>query len=324
MWPALFGGVVLIVTGGTCGYVLIEGWPWFDALYMTVITVATVGYGETRPLSEAGRWFTLGLIFVGVGWLGYALAEFTSFLAAGGWRVFAIQRRNQAMLSSLTGHTIVCGAGRLGSALIEELHRQKVAVVVVDRDDSVVERFLDRGFAAVHGDAGDDEVLLAAGVTRAHALVAALDDDANNVFTVLTARGLCRAHNPGLTIHGRADDPDSMRKLVRAGANHAFCPAHDVGHRVAHQILHPTISELVGLHVRGATVELGIEELSGSRLGTVGQTLAEAGLLGRSDLVVLAVKRGDGTLQFPPEPSHRLEAGDRIVVVGRPEALDRI
>ncbi len=322
--PALVGGVAAILAVGTFGYVLIEGWSWMDAFYMTVITVATVGFGETNPLSPTGRWFTVGLIFAGVGWLGYSFAEVTAFLAAGGWQAFASHRRNQKMLATITGHTIVCGAGRLGSALIDELQRQKVSVAVVDRDEAVVEHFLRRGLAAVHGDAGDDHVLLQAGVVRAHALVAALDDDANNVFTVLTARGLCRSSNPGLVIHGRADDPDSMRKLVRAGANHAFCPAHDVGHRVAHQIVHPTITELVGLHSRGATVELGIEELSGGRLGTVGVSLSEAGLLDRSDLVVLAVKRSDGTLVFPPDPKHVLGAGDRIVVVGRPESLDRL
>lgn len=315
----LVGGILV---GGTTGYALIEGWGFSDSLFMTVITLATIGYGEVHPLSALGRAFTIFIIFVGVGTLGYAFAEVTAFLTGGGVRAYRRRDRLERVMRELSGHTIVCGCGRLGTALVEELHAEKQPFVVIDRDHKVVERLgLVGDVAFLVGDANDDALLHAAGIDRANALVAALNDDASNVFLTLTARVLTKETNPQLIIHGKAEDPATLVKLERAGANHVFSPGRVVGHRIAHQILRPAITELIGLSTRKGDLELGIEELQAQNLGAVGKTLRQSGLWGRPELMVLAVKTKDGEVVFPPRPDEPLQHGDRVVLLGRPDQL---
>lgn len=314
--------VMAILIAGSAGYALIEGWPLLDSLFMTVITLATIGYGEIHPLSTAGRLFTIAIIFLGVGTLGYAFAEVTAFLAGGGLRAYRRRERLERMMQQLQGHTIVCGCGRLGTALVEELHAEHMPFVVIDRDARVVERLGLRGdIAFIQGDANEDAVLHAAGVDRASTLVAALNDDSSNVFLTLTARVLTKETNPALVIHGKAEDPATLVKLERAGANHVFSPGRVVGHRIAHQILRPAITELIGLSTRKGDLELGIEELQAQNVGAVGKTLRESGLWGRPELMVLAVKTRDGGVVFPPKPDEPLQHGDRVVLLGRPDQL---
>jgi voltage-gated potassium channel len=314
--------VLGILVIGTGGYTLLEGWSLLDSLFMTVITLATIGYGEVHPLTSAGRVFTVLIIFIGVGTLGYALAEVTAFLAGGGVRAYRRRERMERMMENLRGHTMVCGCGRLGTALVEELHAQQLPFIVIDRDPRVVERLGLRGdIAFLQGDANDDQVLKAAGIDRANTLVAALNDDASNVFLTLSARVLTRETNPSLTIHGKAEDPASQVKLERAGANHVFIPGRVVGHRIAHQILRPAITELIGLSTRKGDFELGIEELLAQNLNAVGRSLRESGLWGRPELMVLAVKSRNGDVVFPPRPDELLQEGDRVVLLGRPDQL---
>ncbi len=316
---SLVGGILVV---GTIGYGGIEGWSFGDSLFMTVITLATIGYGEVHPLSDLGRAFTIFIIFVGVGTLGYAFAEVTAFLTSGGLRAYRRRDRLERIMRELKGHTIVCGCGRLGTALVEELHAEGQPFVVIDRDPKVLERLgLFGDIAFLQGDANDDAMLHAAGVDRAHALVAALNDDASNVFLTLTARVLTKETNPQLIIHGKAEDPASLVKLERAGANHVFSPGRVVGHRIAHQILRPAITELIGLSTRKGDLELGIEELQAQNIGAVGKTLRQSGLWGRPELMVLAVKTRDGGVVFPPKPDEPLQHGDRVVLLGRPDQL---
>lgn len=317
---ALLVGAILI--SGTVGYEIIEGWSLSDSLYMTVITLATIGYGEIHPLTTLGRAFTIVLIFIGVGTLGYAFAEVTAFMTGGGLRAYRRRERLERTMRDLHGHTIVCGCGRLGTALVEELHSQGMPFVVIDRDPKVIDRLgLHGDVPFLQGDANDDALLHAAGIDRANALVAALNDDASNVFLTLTARVLTRESNPRLIIHGKAEDPATLVKLERAGANHTFSPGRVVGHRIAHQILRPAITELVGLSTRKGEFELGIEELLAEKIGAVGKTLRESNFWGRPELMVLAIKTRDGSVVFPPKPDQPLQQGDRIVLLGRPEKL---
>lgn len=311
--------MLLLLGGGAIGYHLIEGWPLFDALYMTVITLSTIGYGETHPLSDGGRLFTVAMILMGVGNLAYVIGASTEFFAAGGLEAYRRRARMERTLATLENHTIICGYGRLGSAVAAELELHHAPFVVVERSEEVAEKLAQDGnFTFVHGDAGDDEVLLRAGIERAQALVAALNDDATNVFLTLTARVL----NPRVVIYGKADDPTSLVKLARAGANHQFSPALVAGNRVAHQILRPAVNDLVGILTGRGRQELSIEEVIASRLGIApGALLSTTPLWGKPDLMVLAIKTADGTIVFPPRPDYVLGPDDRVVVMGKPDQL---
>lgn len=317
-------GVVLalLLGGGSLGYHVIEGWGLFDALYMTITTLATVGYGEIHPLTDAGRLFTMLLILAGVGNIAYAFAGTTRFFAAGGMAAYRRRARMERNLERLSGHTIICGCGRLGSAILSELRSHGAPVAVVERDDEVAARLeQDDALVLVRGDAAEDDVLVQAGIHRAHALVAALNDDASNVFLTLSARVL----NPRLVIYGKADDPTTLTKLERAGANHTFSPSGVAGHRIANQILRPAITELVGIATGKNTLELGIEEVLASRLKVApGTPLARTALWGKPELLVLAIKTHEGAVVFPPRPEHPLHHGDRIVVMGSPARLSEV
>ena len=314
--------LALVLGGGALGYHIIEGWSLFDALYMTITTLATVGYGEVHPLSQGGRVFTMFLILVGVGNIAYAFAGTTHFFAAGGVAAYRRRAKMERNAGRLHGHTIICGCGRLGSAILHELRAQRSPVAVVERDDELALRLeQDTDVAVVRGDAAEDEVLVQAGIHRAHALVAALNDDASNVFLTLTARVL----NPRLIIYGKAEDPASLTKLERAGANHTFSPSRVAGHRIANQIIRPAITELVGIATGKSTLELAIEEVVAARLRVApGTRLAKTALWGKPDVLVLAIKTHEGAVVFPPRPDHVLHAEDRIVVMGSPVRLAEV
>ncbi len=323
---ALQGAVLLVSIHlfGIVGYHSIEGWSWFDAFYMTVITIATVGFGETHALSTEGRTLTVALIFSGVGVLGFMFAEGTDFMARGGLQAYRRRDRMARMLSQLNNHTIVAGYGRLGTALVEELLAQGTPFVVLDRDPHIVEKLqANPRVAVIRGDANEDAILRQAGVDRAHTLVCALNDDASNVFLTLTARVLTRDVNPRLVIHAKVEDLSSLTKLERAGANFTFCPSRVLGHRIAHQILRPATTELVGLSTRRGDVELAMEETLVEKMGPA-KTLRDTPLWGKTDLLILAVKTEDGDLVFPPKGDMKVGPGDRVVVLGKTGVLDEV
>ncbi len=305
----------LLLLIGTIGYHLLEGWPLFDAFYMTVITLSTVGYGEVRPLSVSGRVLSILLILGGVGTLGYALGATTEFFAHGGWDSSRRRRRMKHLLATIENHTIVCGYGRLGRAVVEVLRQNGHRVVVVDRDTSVLEKLeLDEGLLHFSGNAQDDDVLIAAGVRRARALVAAVDSDAANVFLTLSAREL----NPDIVLYGKADDPKSLQKLERAGANHVFSPSAVAGHRVGWQIVQPDVTDLLDIATRRGEYELTIEELRiGEMLRPGGTTLRDTKFWGAPAMMIVAVKHGDGSVEFPPRAEMTVTSEDRLVVLGK-------
>ena len=310
-----------LLSGGILGYRFIEGWPLLDATYMTVTTLATVGFGEVHPLSDAGRAFTMLLILVGVGNIAYALGTATEFFAAGGLGAYRRRSRMERKLESMRDHTIVCGHGRVGSAVATALREAGAPFCVVEQDHHVLSRLAHDEIAFVAGDAGDDETLKRAGIAHARALVAALNDDASNVFLTLTARVL----NPAVVIYGKADDPTSLTKLERAGANHRFSPAQVAGHRVANQILRPTLTDIVGLSTKRGEYELAIEEFQALTMpGIVGLPLSATPLWGNPEAMVLAIKTMDGGVLFPPRADHCLRDADRIVIMGKADALARL
>src|SRR5512134_3408388 len=214
--PGLALGLVgLVLVGGTTGYILIEGWAPWDAFYMTVITVTTVGYREIHPLSRAGEAFTAVLLIGGVGTALYAFTLFAALVVEGGLHANLEQRRLRRMIDTLQHHFIVCGYGRIGSVIADAFQREGVPFVVVDKDPDRVSEVIRKGMLAVEADASREEVLSRLGIGRARGLIAAVGTDAENVYAVLTARVMA----PNLFIIGRAETEDARRKLIRAGAN---------------------------------------------------------------------------------------------------------
>ena len=312
---AVFG---LILLGGTVGYMLIEGWSAWDGLYMTVTTVATVGFREVHPLSRSGEAFTLLLIVSGVGSAFYTATLLANLIVAGGWQRRLDQRRQNRMLAELRDHFIVCGYGRIGSLIVDELHRQGVPVVVVERDPERVARIMEKGWAAVAADASHEDVLVRVGIHRARGLIAAVGTDAENVYAVLTARGV----RPDLFIIARVESDDAEHKLRRAGADRVISPYHIGASHMAQTALRPAVVDFVQLATSSGHLDLSMEQVRiQERSGLVGQTIVDAGIRQKFGVIIVAIRRADGTMDFNPSPDAMIQAGDEMVVLGRPESV---
>ncbi len=309
-----------VVAFGTCGYHLVEGASLWDSFYMTVITLTTVGYREVFPLSRAGEAFTVVLLAVGIGLLLTAATELARGIVEGELRsVFGVNRRSR-MLERLQNHEVVCGWGRMGQAVVEELVRARRQVVAVERHPDRLRELEAQGLLHVAGDATEERVLRAAGVERARGLVACLDDDAHNVYTVLTARSL----NPGLFIVARATEDGAEERLRRAGADRVMNPYRLGGLRLAHMLAKPGVVDFLDFSLRPASGEqLLLEQLAVTESSPLaGKSLAELDLRRRHRLAVVSLQRG-ATLIPNPDPTLRLEVGDLLVVLGSRQDLDR-
>jgi voltage-gated potassium channel len=313
------GLLVLVFAGGTIGYRLIEGAGWWDAFYMTVITLTTVGYREVFPLSRAGEVFTALLLFAGLGLILLVAMEIGRTVLEGELRQVLGQARRSRMIGSLSGHEIVCGWGRMGKAVVEELRRAHRAVVVIEEQQEKVQRLRGLGVPVVAGDATTEVTLRTAGIERARGLVACLNDDAHNVYTVLTARSL----NPDLFIVARAGEEGADARMLRAGANRVVSPYRHGGVRLAHVLMKPTVVDFLDVSLRpGSDVSLELQQLVlPSAAPLVGKTLAEADLRRRWKVGVVAVQR-DATIFPNPEADFAFRGGDVLVILGTRSALD--
>ena len=309
-------GAVLV--GGTLGYVVIERWSVWDALYMTVTTVTTVGFREVRPLSFAGQAFTLLLVLGGVGTALYAFSTVTNIIVEGGWDRFLQQRRLNKMIENLADHFIVCGYGRIGGMIAEHFHREHVPFVVIETDGERVQSAQARGFAAVKADASDEETLKGVGIHRARGLIAAVGTDAENVYAILTARVL----RPDLFIVGRAESEDSVRKLSRAGADRVISPYRIGAAQMAQTALRPAVVEFVELATGSDNLELSIEQVAiGKGSSLADRSLVEANLRQRFGVIVVSIQRVEGKMEFNPPPDAVMRAGDQLVVLGPSPSL---
>ena len=305
---------------GTVGYILVEGMSFLEALYMTVITLSTVGYLEVRPLSDAGHWYTIGLIVIGIGTAFYALFAVAEFAIEGRLREILGRRAMKRAIDALGDHVIVCGFGRLGRVVAEKLHEVDTPFVVVDRDLAVETRCDELGYPFICGSSLDDEVLAAAGIGRARALVAATGSDSDNVFIALSAREA----NPRIRIHARAESSAGTRRLRLAGASQVISPHHLGGQRIANAIVRPAVVEFLELASPGGGAEIDLEEIALSAQSGV-TSLPLRDLPSRGIRVsVVAIKRGDEPILLQPGPDEVLEAGDRVIVVGDRESLRRL
>jgi voltage-gated potassium channel len=313
-------GLLALTLGGALGYMAIEDMRFLDALYMTVITLSTVGYREVKPLSDAGLWYTMALLALGVGMVFYTLVQAAAFLLEG--RLVALWGRRSTMraIDALRDHVVICGFGRLGRAVAEQLAASAAAFVVIDPDPAAQAECEARGWLCVAGSALDDETLAAAGTTRARALVAAIGSDADNVFIALSAR----EHNPALLIHARAETAEGIRRLRQAGASQVISPHQLGGARIANAIVRPGVVEFLELSDVGTAREIDLEEVRlGDRSNVCGvrlRDLAERGVR----VSVVAIKRGEEALRLQPGPDEELRAGDRVVALGDRENLARL
>jgi voltage-gated potassium channel len=313
------GLLALVFAGGTIGYRLIENAGWWDSFYMTVITLTTVGYREVFPLSRTGEVFTVLLLFAGLGLILLVAMEIGRMVLEGELREVFGQFRRSRMIESLSGHEIVCGFGRMGHAVVEELRRAGRSVVVIESKPEKVQRLRAMEVPVVPGDATSEAALRAAGIERARGLVACLNDDAHNVYTVLTARSL----NPGLFIVARAGEEGAEARIERAGANRVVSPYRHGGVRLAHVLMKPTVVDFLDLSL-GRTGDLGLELeqlVLPKTASLVGRTLAEADLRRRWKVGVVAVQRGEAI--FPnPEADFAFSGGDVLVILGTRAALN--
>lgn len=310
-----------VITGGTLGYIVIEGWNAWDAFYMTVTTVATVGYREVNPLSRAGQVFTVFLVFGGVGTALYTFSSITGLIVEGGWRQHLGQRRYARMIEQLTDHFIVCGYGRIGSIIAEEFRSQKVPFVIVDNQPDRVQLAIERGFPTIEADASREEALKQAGIERARGLVAAVGTDAENVYAILTARVL--RHD--LFVVGRAESEDSVVILQRAGADRVISPYRIGAMQMAQTALRPAVVDFVEFATSSGNVELVMEQVKihpGSSLA--GGSLVNSNLRQRFKVVVVGIKRSDGAMEFNPAPESIMQAGDDLVVLGSGSSLKEL
>lgn len=310
--------LAIVIAGGTLGYIFIEGWNAWDAFYMTVTTVATVGFREVHELDRAGQVFTIVLIIAGVGTAFYTFTLVATVVVEGGLGKRLQARRRTRMLDNIHDHFIVCGYGRIGSTIASEFRRQHVPFVVIDTDAERVHAIIEAGDLAVEADASREEVLQRVGLARARGLIAAVRTDADNVYTVLSARVL----RPDLFIIARAESDDAARKIMRAGANKVVSPYRIGAVQMAQIALRPAVVDFVELATSSENLELAIEEIAiPARSALAGQSVLDANLRQRFGVIVVGIQRQDRRMEFNPSPETAIRAGDKLVVLGRPDSL---
>jgi voltage-gated potassium channel len=313
--------ILATVLFGTVGYRAIEGWSWFDGLYMTVITLATIGYGETHPLTPAGRAFTIVLVVVGVTVFGFLISILTKAVVETEIASVLGRRRLYKDISQLKDHYILCGAGRVGARVIDELKRKGVDYVVIERDEMVAEKLLTKGHLVLIGDATDETVLEGARVRAAKTLITAASTDAENVYITLTARGM----NPTLYIVTRANDQAAERQLLRAGANKVISPVLIGSHRMAQAALTPAVADFLELTTMTESLDLYFEQVpiaKGSMLD--GKQIKDSRIRSEHNAMVVAITPLQGEMIFNPDGEQTLRAGDLLIAIGTRAGLQKL
>lgn len=316
---ALLPPVLLVL--GTIGYSTLEHWTFMDALYMSVITLTTVGFSEVHPLDTTGRVFTMILSLGGIFTLFYAGTELVRTWASGELRQLLGRQRGEKAMNKLKDHIIVCGYGRMGRLVCQELSRVQLPYVVIDSEETRLADFSLPSGVPLHGDATLDDTLKRAGIERARAVVVVLPSDADNLFITMSARLL----DEKVTIVARAEEEASVAKLVRAGATRVISPFLVGGAQVAQAILQPAVLDFIDVATRGEHLELQLEEVlltSSSRLA--GKTMQASGLRSELNVIVVAVKRAGETMLFNPPEDTVLAAGDTLVMLGARRQLDKV
>ena len=309
-----------VVALGTLGFRLIEGWSLLDSLYFTVTTIATVGYGDLHPTGRAGHAFAILFILVGVGTVGFVLSSVLAEIIQSELVAGYGQRRRLREVHKLRNHFIICGAGRVGGRVIRELQRAGVPFVIIERDADGVGEWLDAGVPLLVRDATLEETLHEAGVEHAHALAACLPSDADNVYVVLTARGL----NANLHIVARANEEQAEAKLIRAGANRVIAPQIIGSQRMFQALTKPAVEDFMTT-ITAENLDLNFEEVEIAPSSPyVGRRLRFTNIRAELDVVIVAVRRRSGEMIFNPSGDAFIETGDLLIAIGRSDALAQL
>jgi len=312
--------IAAVLSGGTVGFMLIEHYPVFDAFYMTLTTVTTVGYAEIRGLSHAGRVFNSFLILFGVTTIFLAFGAMTQTAIELELNQFFGKRRVRSMIDKLEGHIILCGFGRVGRGAAEELRKAGASFVVIDNNDERVERAMKAGMLAVLADASRDETLRDVGIARAKGLIATLASDADNLFVILSAKTL----NPNLQLSARIAEEASEQKMRRAGADFVFAPYDSTGHRMAQALLKPHVLQFLDFTTQKG-VEVGIEQVRvTAQSAFAGRTLAEIYHGREAGVVILALRKVSGEMLANPALDVRMDAGDHLIAMGEAANLHKL
>ncbi|MCI5223984.1 MAG: potassium channel protein [Candidatus Electrothrix sp. AR4] len=296
------------------GYIFFEGTSFLDGLYLTIITISTVGYGDIAPVNPLGRLFTVLLIFSGVGYVMYMFTQITEAMVEGGLQRFVERRKMHKKMSRLHEHYIVCGFGRIGQEICSILQENNRPFVVIENDDEVIREIDQLGYIELKGDASDDDILLEAGIKEARGLVAVVSTDADNLYITLTARGM----NRDLFILTRSSGtPGVAKKLERAGATKVISPYSIGARRMAQLIVRPTVVDFLDLAMQARELGLCMEELLvTAQTSFAGKTLLKSGLRKRYDIIVVAIKRPDIPMIFNPGPDTKILEEDILIVLG--------
>jgi voltage-gated potassium channel len=308
-----------VIAGGTAGYMLTDGRGLWAAFYMTVLALTTVE--SPQHLSRAGQAFTVVLLLGGVGAALYTFTLVATVVVEGGLPKRLQRRRYQRMLESIKDHFIICGYGRIGTIVAQQFRRQNIAYVIVERDPERVQVAIDDGGLAVEADASSEDVLKRVGIERARGLIAAVGTDAENVYAVLSARVM----RPDLFIIGRAATEDATVKLKRAGANRVISPYQIGGVQMAQTALRPAVVDFFELATNSDSLELAMEEITiGASSVFANRSILDANLRHDYGVIVVGIQGGDRKMAFNPEPDTAMRHGDKLVVLGRPDALKRL
>jgi len=310
--------MISILVLGTSGYMFIEGSNFLDSLYMTVITITTVGFGEVVPLTTAGKYFTILLITVGVGFVLFVFTNITEAMVEGGMRRMLGRKKMDKEVATLGNHYIVCGFGRIGKVICRILKENKRPFVVIENSHDEISKTEELGYLALLGEASNDDMLIKAGIERAKGLIAVVSSDAENVYIILSAKGL----KPSLYILARSSGEEgSETKLLRAGASKVISPYNIGAHRMAHLLVKPTVIDFLDLTL-DTGLGLRLEELTISEQSKFKSiTLRESNIRSEFDLIIVAIKRGEGKMLFNPKSNATIQPGDTLVILGEHENI---
>jgi voltage-gated potassium channel len=315
------GLLIAVIMSGTLGFKILEGWGIMDSLYMTVITIATVGYQELHPLGDSGRIFNMVLIFLGLGTTTYVAASVVQFMVEGRIRAIMGRRRLDRKIGRMSHHYIICGYGRIGRMLCQTLRQKPVSIVVIEKSPDLIPALEKDGMLYILGDATNEETLKRACIERARGLVAVLATDTDNVFLVLTARQLA----PHLMIIARSSREESRNKLRAAGANIVESPYEMGAQRLAQRILRPTVTSFLEFAFSQSRKDIQLEELIVSEASPLAHvSLKDSGIRQSYNLIIIAINKPDGTMLFNPSFESLISPGDTVIAVGEVENLDKL
>lgn len=308
--------ILVLLAVGTVGFHLIEDWPWFKSLYATLMTVSTIGAEPENQLSHHGRIFNVVLIFLGVGTVGFAVATLTHAVIESELGSFFGRRRMEKEIAKLKDHIIICGVGRVGRRVALEITGRNIPVVIIEQEPAKAKWAQERNLPVIIGDATNELVLEQARIAYARGLAAAVTSDAQNVYIVLTAHGMA----PNLPIVARASEEAAESKLIKAGATAVLSPYNYAGQRMARMLTRPNVQRFLDLALSSLSdgdLDLQIEEVRvAEKSQLIGSTLSDADLRQRLGIIVLAIRRVDGHLDFNPGPNQSVSPGDCLIAMG--------